>query len=154
MGRCISVDPLGFRNFKLGLDSHICKYDDSKADNDNVRCFTHLQERVSYWFVNNGIGNPKQSLLSYWARRILKSEIMKKGTEHDKAYLSGNGNVAYQSRKKSSRKRKNATHVLYPHRQARTWNPVVNSLTTAQILNEREDQEMRVNRPRGPFVNI
>jgi hypothetical protein len=39
MARCISVDPLGFRNFKLGLDSHICKYDDSKADNDGVRCF-------------------------------------------------------------------------------------------------------------------
>jgi hypothetical protein len=91
----------------------------SEADiNDAIKkMWTHLQERVSYCFVNRGFGDPKQNLLSYWARRILKSEIMKKGTEADKAYLSGNGIVVYLPRKKSSRKRKNATHVLYPHRQ-------------------------------------
>jgi hypothetical protein len=42
-----------------------------------------------------------------------------------------------QSRKKNSRKIKNATQVLYPHRQARKGSLVMNSLTTAQVLNER-----------------
>ena len=32
MARCASIDPLAFHNFKLGQDSIICKYDDSKAD--------------------------------------------------------------------------------------------------------------------------
>jgi hypothetical protein len=47
-----------------------------------------------------------------------------------------------QDRSKSSRKRKNATNALYPQRQDRRFNPLVNSLTTAQILNAREDEEM------------
>jgi hypothetical protein len=62
------------------------------------KMWTHLQERVSYCFVDKRMGDPKQNLLSYWAKRILKSEIMKRGTEADKAHLSGNGDVVYQSR--------------------------------------------------------
>ena len=32
MARCASIDPLGFHNVKLGVDSLVVKYDDSKAD--------------------------------------------------------------------------------------------------------------------------
>jgi hypothetical protein len=43
--------------------------------NDVIKkMWTHLQERVSYCFVNRGIGDPKQNLLSYWAKRILKTK--------------------------------------------------------------------------------
>ena len=34
MARCASVNPLGFHNFSLGMDSLIVKYDDPKADKD------------------------------------------------------------------------------------------------------------------------
>ena len=32
MARTTSIDPLRFKNFKLGAGSIVCKYDDSKAD--------------------------------------------------------------------------------------------------------------------------
>jgi hypothetical protein len=37
MARCASVDPLAFHNFKVGQDSIVCKYDDSKADKSGDR---------------------------------------------------------------------------------------------------------------------
>jgi hypothetical protein len=37
MGRCASVDPLGFHNFKLAGDSNRCKYDESKADKEGEK---------------------------------------------------------------------------------------------------------------------
>jgi len=43
MARCSNIDPLGFHNFKLGNDSIICKYDDSKADKEGEK----LSEKTS-----------------------------------------------------------------------------------------------------------
>ena len=37
MARCASVDPLGFHNISVGLDSIKCSYDDSKADKDGEK---------------------------------------------------------------------------------------------------------------------
>jgi hypothetical protein len=37
MARSISIDPLGFHNFSIGVDSIKCKYDDSKADKKGER---------------------------------------------------------------------------------------------------------------------
>jgi hypothetical protein len=37
MAQSISIDPLGFHNFSIGMDSVKCKYDDSKADKKGER---------------------------------------------------------------------------------------------------------------------
>jgi hypothetical protein len=37
LGRAISIDPLGLRNFSMGLDFINCCYDDSKSDKDGER---------------------------------------------------------------------------------------------------------------------
>jgi hypothetical protein len=55
MARSASIDPLHFGNFKLGLDSIIVKYDDSKADKNAER----LAEK-------NIFANPNDWRLCYW----------------------------------------------------------------------------------------
>ena len=55
MARCASIDPLAFHNFKVGQDSIVCKYDDSKADKSGDR----LSEKNIY-------ANPFEWTQCFW----------------------------------------------------------------------------------------
>ena len=55
MGRPVSIDPLRFRNFKLGTDSIIGKYDEAKAQKDGEK----LSEKNLY-------ANPQNYQMCLW----------------------------------------------------------------------------------------
>jgi len=54
MGRCASIDPLGFHNFSLGIDSIVGKYDDSEADKDGERLSEKISSRITKIGQNGG----------------------------------------------------------------------------------------------------
>ena len=113
----------------------------------------YLETRVSYCFVSSRKRDPKQNLLSYWARKVTTSEIKANGTASDKEQLGG---LDYKKRKNHTRTRRSADRPLYPDRQQnrqkrRRMTPAFTnlraSLTNAQIWNEEEDQRQNMPSP-------
>ena len=52
MARCGSIDPLGFRNFKVVGDAHSVTYDTSKMDQEGKKCFPkHIYANHEHWYL-------------------------------------------------------------------------------------------------------
>jgi len=52
MARCGSIDPLGFRNFRIAADAHSVTYDSTKMDKEGKKCFSkHIYSNNEKWFM-------------------------------------------------------------------------------------------------------
>ena len=78
MGRCASIDPLAFHNFKIAQDSIVCKYDDSKADKSG----DHLSEKNIY-------ANPFEWTQCFWTGMGVYCALeCQRLAEHERLFLS------------------------------------------------------------------
>jgi hypothetical protein len=78
IGRCSSIDPLAFHNFKIGQDSIICKYDDSKADKSGDR----LSEKNIY-------ANPFEWTQCFWTGMGVYCALeCQRLAEHERLFLT------------------------------------------------------------------
>ena len=93
---------------------------DSVASGDTIdgtytKCLNHLKTRVSYCFA--GTRDPTKYTVSTWSNRTSRSQIVKKGTDSDKAQLGEAGGRNKAKKQGSTRRRKAKSSVLYPGRQ-------------------------------------
>lgn len=73
-------------------------------------CFTKVPDCATVWSIGT------------WAIKMTRSEVMKHGTDSDKALLPPATNKNNSNGRNKSRKRRNRDNVLYPSRQARRNN--------------------------------
>lgn len=117
MARCASIDPLGFNNFKLGCDSIICKYDDSKTKKDGEK----LSEKNIY-------ANPTAYEQCFWTGMGVYSALNadKISSNAGKLFLTdgakeGSAASRYQEQLLGLMKKKSeivATHIRLEHANA------------------------------------
>ena len=103
---------------ELPLDTESMTTEDIERTNENM--WAILKERVSYCFAETPRRkrkSPESVALSTWASKVLKSNILAKGTEQDKSFFADRRIAKRKTIPGNNKPRKRKEHPKYPRRQ-------------------------------------